>query len=245
LRTFTFIAITLFSGAIAGAILGLINQGIVEPFIDKAIGIETQKQVNAGKVIDFAQQSQYRIYQKEGEIVAATVLGTSLASLFGVVFAYSRSSLPASNNKKKALILAGLMFFVLFLVPALKYPANPPAVGNPATIYYRESLFIGFIAVSGFSTLGLALLYRKLGKNQSKRRRMAIPLIYAAIMAGAYVIFPPNPDKITIPMDLIVSFRIASVSTIGVFWGLLGIIFGAFWDKFKPHETSKEIASTV
>ena len=245
MKTLTFITITLFSGAISGALLGLINQGMVEPFIDKAIGIETQKQVNAGKIIDFAQQSQYRIYQKEGEIVAATVLGTSLASLFGVVFVYSRSSLAGSNNKKKALILAGLMFFVLFLVPALKYPANPPAVGNPATIYYRESLFIGFIAVSGFSTLGLALLYRKLGSNQSKRK-IGIPLIiYAAIMIGAYLVFPPNPDRITISMDLIMNFRIASVSTIGVFWGLLGIIFGAFWDKFKPHETSKEIATPV
>jgi predicted cobalt transporter CbtA len=245
MKTFTFIAMTLFSGAISGAVLGLINQGMVEPFIDKAIGIETQKQVNAGKIIDFAQQSQYRIYQKEGEIVAATVLGTSLASLFGVVFAYSRSSLPASNNKKKALILAGLMFFVLFLVPALKYPANPPAVGNPATIYYREILFIGFIAVSGFSTLGLALLYRKLGKNQPKRK-IGIPLIiYAAIMIGAYLVFPSNPDRITIPMDLILSFRIASVFTTSIFWGLLGIIFGAFWDKFKPHEISKEITSSI
>lgn len=245
MRTFTSITITLFSGAISGALLGLINQSMVEPFIDKAIGIETQKQVNAGKIIDFAQQSQYRIYQKEGEIVAATVLGISLASLFGVVFVYSRSSLAGSNNKKKALILAGLMFFVLFLVPALKYPANPPAVGNPATIYYRESLFIGFIAVSGFSTLGLALLYRKLGKNQSKRK-IGIPLIiYAAIMIGAYLVFPPNPDKITIPMDLIMSFRIASVFTTSIFWGLLGIIFGAFWDKFKPHEISKEITSSI
>ena len=245
MKTFTFITITLFSGAISGALLGLINQGMVEPFIDKAIGIETQKQVNAGKIIDFAQQSQYRIYQKEGEIVAATVLGTSLASLFGVVFVYSRSSLAGSNNKKKALILAGLMFFVLFLVPALKYPANPPAVGNPATIYHRESLFIGFIAVSGFSTLGLALLYRKLGKNQSKRK-IGIPLIiYAAIMISAYLVFPPNPDRITIPMDLIMSFRIASVFTTSIFWGLLGIIFGAFWDKFRPHEISKEITSSI
>ena len=42
MKTFTFIAITLLSGAIAGALLGLINQSIVEPFIDKAIGIETQ-----------------------------------------------------------------------------------------------------------------------------------------------------------------------------------------------------------
>ncbi|HZC20757.1 MAG TPA: CbtA family protein [Nitrososphaeraceae archaeon] len=245
MKTFIFIFITIFSGAIAGALLGLINQSIVEPFIDKAIGIETQRQVNAGKIIDTIQQSQYRTWQKEGEIVAAIIMGVSLASLFGVVFAYTRSSLPSSDNEKKAVILAGLMFVVLFLVPALKYPANPPAVGNPATIYYRESLFIGFIAVSGFSTLGLALLYRKLGSNQSKMRRISIPLIYVAIIVGAYVIFPPNPDKITIPMDLIVSFRIASIFTIGVFWGLVGIIFGAFWDKFKPHETSKEIASTV
>jgi predicted cobalt transporter CbtA len=245
MKTFTFITITLLSGAISGALHGLINQGMVEPFIDKAIGIETQKQVNAGKIIDFAQQSQYRIYQKEGEIVAATVLGISLASLFGVVFAYSRSSLAGSNNKKKALILAGLMFFVLFLVPALKYPANPPAVGNPATIYYRESLFIGFIAVSGFSTLGLALLYRKLGKNQSKRKSGIPLIIYAAIMISAYLVFPPNPDRITIPMDLIMSFRIASVFTTSIFWGLLGIIFGAFWDKFKPHEISKEITSSI
>ena len=245
MKTFIFIFITIFSGAIAGALLGLINQSIVEPFIDKAIGIETQRQVNAGKIIDTIQQSQYRTWQKEGEIVAAIIMGVSLASLFGVVFAYTQSSLPSSDNEKKAVILAGLMFVVLFLVPALKYPANPPAVGNPATIYYRESLFIGFIAVSGFSTLGLALLYRKLGSNQSKMRRISIPLIYVAIIVGAYVIFPPNPDKITIPMDLIVSFRIASIFTIGVFWGLVGIIFGAFWDKFKPHETSKEIASTV
>lgn len=244
MKTFTFIAITLFSGAIAGALLGLINQIIVEPFIDKAIGIETQREINAGNIIDTTQQSQYRIWQKEGEIVAATIMGTSLAALFGVVFVYSRNSLPGSDNEKKALILAGVMFLVLFLVPALKYPANPPAVGNPSTIYYRESLFIGFIAISGFSALVLALLYRKLGSDQSKRN-IATPLVYAAIMVAAYLVFPPNPDKITIPMDLIMGFRTVSVFTIGIFWGLLGIIFGALWDKFKPHETNKEIASTV
>ena len=36
MKTLTFIAITLFSGAIAGTLLGLINQVVVEPFIDKA-----------------------------------------------------------------------------------------------------------------------------------------------------------------------------------------------------------------
>lgn len=48
------------------------------------------------------------------------------------------------------------MFFVLFLVPALKYPSNPPAVGDPETVYYRQSLYL---AISGFGALGLAFLY--------------------------------------------------------------------------------------
>jgi predicted cobalt transporter CbtA len=244
MKIFAFISLTLLSGAIAGALLGLINQGIVEPFIDKAIGIETQREISTGKVVDSTQQSQYRVWQKEGEIVAATIMGMSLASLFGIVFAYSRNFMPVSDNKTKALILASLMFFVLFLVPALKYPPNPPAVGNPSTIYYRENLFIGFIAISGFSTLALALLYKRLGSKDRLKTKTAL-LIYAAIMAIAYLVFPSNPDEITIPTDLIISFRIASVFTMGVFWGLLGIIFGMFWDKFKPHETSKEIATSV
>jgi hypothetical protein len=48
-KTLTFIAITLFSGAIAGTLLGLINQILVEPFVDKAIGIQTQRAINAGE----------------------------------------------------------------------------------------------------------------------------------------------------------------------------------------------------
>jgi predicted cobalt transporter CbtA len=79
-----------------------------------------------------------------------------------------------------------------------------------------------------------------LGNKQSKK--IIVPSIYAVVIASAYLLLPPNPDKITIPTDLIVSFRIASVFTMGIFWGLLGIILGLFWDKLKPHETSKLVS---
>ena len=65
-----------------------------------------------------------------------------------------------------------------------------------------------------------------------------LPVIYAIVMVTAYVSFPPNPDKVTIPMDLITSFRIAGAFTIGIFWWLMGITLGSFWDRFKPYETS-------
>ena len=185
-----------------------------------------------------------------GEVVASTIYGItiygiSLSALFGIVFVYSRNSLPGSNNKKKALVLTGIMFVALFLIPSLKYPANPPAVGSPDTIYYRESLYVGFIAISGFSSLALALLYtKKLVKNinrpsKSKENIAILVLLYVVIMGTAYLLFPPNPDKITISMDLIMTFRVTGASTIGIFWGLMGITLGSFWDKLKPHETSK------
>ncbi|MFZ0252355.1 MAG: CbtA family protein, partial [Nitrososphaeraceae archaeon] len=137
-------------------------------------------------------------------------------------------------NKKKALFLAGILWFVLYLVVALKYPANPPAVGDPETIYYREALYVSFIAISGFTALGLALLWNRVKINSKK---IVFPLVYAGIMIAAYMAMPANPDSISISMELVQSFRVWTAVTIGIFWGLLGIIFGSLWDKFvRPGE---------
>jgi predicted cobalt transporter CbtA len=242
LKAITFVIITLLSGAIAGTILGVINQALVEPYIDRAISIETQNAINEGEVINPVELQNYRLWQKGGEIAAGSILGMSLAALFGLVFLYGRSSIlsHSNSNTKKALILAGIMWLVLFLVPALKYPANPPAVGDPETIYYRESLYIAILAISGFSALGLAFAYGRPGLSSNKTMKIiTFAFIYAVIMITTYVILPPNPDEIAIPMDLVQEFRFASAFTMSVFWGLLGIIFGLFWDRFKPYETAK------
>lgn len=231
------ITISLLSGAIAGTFLGLINQVIVEPSIDEAIEIETQNMISEGEVVDRQEINNFRLWQKGGEIVAGTVLGISIGALFGLVFAFVRNSLPGSNNKEKGIILAGVLFFVLFIIPSIKYPGSPPAVGDPETIVYRQGLYIGMLTISGFSTLGLAILYRKL--NHKESRKVIIPLIYVSIISIAYMILPPNPDDVTIPMELVVEFRILGTLTMGVFWAVLGLVLGTFWDKAKPHETAR------
>jgi predicted cobalt transporter CbtA len=166
-------------------------------------------------------------------------LGTSISALFGIVYAYSRDSLPGSNNKKKGLILAGIMFFVIFLIPALKYPANPPAIGDPETIEYRESLYIGILVVSGFTALGVAILYRSLGQSRKESRKIIVPAIYAVIIALAFAVLPANPDEITISSDLLMNFRIVTTIAMGIFWGTLGLLLGSFWDVVRPHKTAK------
>jgi predicted cobalt transporter CbtA len=233
LKALTLVGITLSSGVIAGIILAFLNLGIVEPTIDKAIALEVQKQVSSGENVNMSELIDYRYWQKAGAFAGGAIYGAGLASLFGVVFVFARSKLPGKNNKQKAILLAGIMWFVLFLMVALKYPANPPAVGDPETIYYRETLYVGYILISGLAALGMAVIWIRTRMNSKK---IIIPLMYAAIMVTAYVVMPSNPDKTEISMDLIQTFRILTAITIGVFWGTLGIIFGSLWDKFLSRE---------
>jgi predicted cobalt transporter CbtA len=233
LKALTLVGITLSSGVIAGIILAFLNLGIVEPTIDKAIALEVQKQVSSGENVNMSELIDYRYWQKAGAFAGGAIYGAGLASLFGVVFVFARSKLHGKNNKQKAILLAGIMWFILFLMVALKYPANPPAVGDPETIYYRETLYVGYIMISGLAALGMAVIWIRTRMNSKK---IIIPLMYAAIMVTAYVAMPSNPDKIEISMDLIQTFRILTAITIGVFWGILGIIFGSLWDKFLSRE---------
>jgi predicted cobalt transporter CbtA len=233
LKALTLVGITLSSGVIAGIILAFLNLGIVEPTIDKAIALEVQKQVSSGENVNMSELIDYRYWQKAGAFAGGAIYGAGLASLFGVVFVFARSRLPGKNNKQKAILLAGIMWLVLFLMVALKYPANPPAVGDPETIYYRETLYVGYILISGLAALGMAVIWIRTRMNSKK---IIIPLMYAAIMVTVYVVMPSNPDKIEISMDLIQTFRILTAITIGVFWGTLGIIFGSLWDKFLSRE---------
>jgi predicted cobalt transporter CbtA len=235
----SFLVVALISGAIAGTILGLVNLALVEPYLDKAIGIEVQNSISKGEEVNPVEHNNYRLWQKGGEIAAGTILGMAFGSLLGMVFVFGRRIIPSGSNIKKALVLSGIVWLVIFLVPAIKYPANPPTVGDPDTINYRQSLFISFILISGFTALGLAILYTKMKKSKVSIKFLTVSVIYAIIMTGAFLVVPPNPDEITAPMDLVNGFRIMSMLTITVFWIILGITFGLIWEKLKPHEATQ------
>jgi len=236
MKTALFIVIILISGCFAGVIHGLTNLAIVEPYLDEAIGIENQILFASGEEEDtpefLAEYTSYRVWQKGGQILAGAVLGTSIGALFGIVFAFSRNSLPQGNNMKKGLTLAGIMWITLYLIPFLKYPANPPTVGDPDTVVLRSILYLSFIAISGFGALGFYQLFKKLRNG----RKIFSIIGYVAFMVGVFLLMPPNPDEISAPMDLVNGFRVMSVVAVTVFWISLGIIVGLFWQKYQPDK---------
>ncbi|MGH1567117.1 MAG: CbtA family protein [Nitrosopumilus sp.] len=236
MKTSLFIIIVLVSGAFAGFIHGTINFVIVEPYLDQAIGIENQNLFRSGEEEDtpefWVEYEGYRVWQKSGQILAGVILGTSIGSLFGIVFALSRKSLPGKNDVKKALVLAGTMWFTLYLIPFLKYPANPPTVGDSETIVLRAIWYLSFIAISGFGVIGFYKLSKKL-KNNKKIIALAG---YGVFVSIVFFVMPENPDEITAPMNLVNEFRIMSALGVTSFWISIGIILGFFWNRLRPHK---------
>jgi len=219
---------------LAGTLHGLANLVLVEPYLDQAIGIENQHLFASGEEKDTpefqASFDSYRYWQKGGQVLAGAILGTSTGALFGIVYTYSRNSLPGKTDLKKTFVLASIMWLAIYFIPFLKYPANPPTVGDPETVVLRSILYLSFIAISGFGAVGFYQMYKKL---QSRKKIIAF-VGYAIFIGIVFVLMPPNPDKISAPMELVNQFRTMSVIAVSTFWVSIAAILGTFWHKFRP-----------
>ena len=120
------------------------------------------------------------------------------------------------------------MWITIFLIPFLKYPANPPTVGEADTVVLRGILYLSFIAISGFSAVGFSRLYKKL----ETKKYLAV-VGYAVFITAVFFIMPPSPDEVTAPMDLVNGFRVMSVMAVTTFWIAEAIILGLLWQKYK------------
>ena len=234
MKTGLFIIIVLVSGCFAGLIHGGLNLVIVEPYLDQAIGIENQTLFATGEEEDtssfLVEYNSYRVGQKGGQVLAGAILGTSIAALVGIVFLFVRKNLPEGNNIKKTLILSGLMWFTIFVIPFLKYPANPPTVGDAETVVMRGILFLSFITISGLGAVAFYQVYKKL-----HNKKIFAFIGYAVFIGVAFFLMPENPDEITAPMELVEGFRGASFVAVSVYWLTLGLILGGFVEKLQER----------
>ena len=163
-------------------------------------------------------------------MLAGAILGTSIAALVGIVFLFTRKVLPQGNNVKKTLVLSGLMWFTIFVIPFLKYPANPPTVGETETVVLRSILFLSFIAISGLGAVGFYQVYKRL-----QNKKIIAFAGYAVFITTVFFLMPENPDEITAPMELVDGFRGASFVAVTVYWLTLGLILGGFIEKLQER----------
>ena len=218
----------LIAGVLAGLAVGIFHLIGTEPVIQQAIDLEDMLSQAAGQ--PSGPELVSRSAQRIGLIIGFLLYGAVWGLIFGLIYWFLRGRMSGRHARRQTLGLALVGYWVLGIFPLLKYPANPPGVGDPATIGYRQGLYFSFLALSLIGALLVSLVYRDLGRvGQSWQRpsvRVPIVAIFSLMYAGALtLLMPDNPDPVPMPPQLVARFRWLSMAGITVFWLVLGGTF--------------------
>ena len=203
------------AGLIAGAVTSAFHFVLAEPVIERAIEQEKETTMAHGAHAEAPIVS--RAVQRRGLVVGLLIYGAVWGALFGVAYLFLESRRQLWNPRVRGWLLAVVLGWAVAWFPFLKYPANPPGVGESATVAYRQLLYVGFIVLSAAGAAAAFLL-------QGRRARVVL-LLYAAYAVALYLAMPANPDPVRMPGDLVWKFRAISLVGLVVFWLALGTSF--------------------
>jgi len=225
------IAASVVVGLLAGLASALLLRVIGEPLVRDATALEDARSAAAAASGAShgaaAPELVSRSVQSGAGLFAA--MGLSGAA-FGLVFALAfwglRSAQPSPF--RRAMWAGVILFGSITLAPWLKYPPNPPAVGDPDTLGRRQGLYVSLIALSLAVGLVGAALAGLLGRQgwPEHRRVAAVAIAVAVVFGTALAVLPPAPDPVDAPATLIWRFRLASLAGNALLWAVLSVGFG-------------------
>lgn len=243
------------SGALAGLLSFVFARVLAEPVIARAIRYESARDTAqaaldraAGLPVTATGPDVFsRTVQEDiGMAVALVVFGAALGALLAVVFTLvQRGSGSHLRPRVLALLLAGAGFTSAYLVPFLKYPANPPAIGHEDTIATRGSLYL---VLQVLSVVALVLAVQA-GRVLARRRgtwqaALLAGLGYVVVVGVAMALLDPvhetpgplrDPSGTIVlggfPADDLYRFRLYAVGGQLILWGALGLVLGPWAER--------------
>lgn len=223
------------TGLIAGLFAALFLTVTAEPSVEEAIRLEESRAApTEGSPVADAEEIVSRDVQKGVGLFAAYGLaGAGFGLLFAGAFVAFRRPFVAGA------VLGG----ALTVAPWLKYPPNPPAVGDPATLTERQVLYLSVIAITLLVGIGATLLSRRLQAAgwDDTRRIAAVVAAVGVTMLVAFALLPPPPDPVNAPANLIWRFRLASLGGNLVLWTALTLGF-ALLARDRDREEVRQVA---
>ena len=224
----------LLAGATAGLVTGLVALVVAEPTLAAAIALEPPG----------GDELFSRTTQKAGLVLGLVLVGLALGALFALAFRLLPSDLRARPwHRALALALGG--FTALYLVPFLRYPANPPGVGDSTTLDTRTSAYLLCLALGVAVTCGAFAGARLLARRgwTSWQRQSVVTLAAVIVVAAAYALLPAQVSLGDVPADLVWGFRLRSLGLQVVLYGVLGGVFGALTERAAAR-TAPALAAT-
>jgi predicted cobalt transporter CbtA len=164
--------------------------------------------------------------QQVGGMLAAVLYGAAVGAVFTLTYALVRHRLQTADDWRASVALAAAGFAGFFLIPFLKYPANPPAVGDPDTIGRRTALYLVAVAWSLVATWAGWRAWRSLASKGAAVAAPATMAVWVALATVGLVVLPADTEPVEAPATLIWQFRLATVAGAAAFWSVMGMVFG-------------------
>ncbi|MFJ6934709.1 CbtA family protein [Streptomyces sp. NPDC101132] len=175
-----------------------------------------------------------------GLATGVLVYGVALGGIASLAFSFVLGRVGGFSPRATAALTAAGAFTTVYFVPFLKYPAAPPAVGNPDTIGQRTTLFFLMILLSVLLGVGAIILGRRLAPRLGNwNATLAAGAGFVVATGLAFLVLPDNTDAVKpeFPAALLWEFRVASVAVQVVMWVVFGVVFGVLGQRLLAHRT--------
>lgn len=226
-------------GIIAGLVVFAFARLAGEPTVERAIAFEAKLDQSKGEAPEPELVSR-KVQRGVGLLIGTVMYGTAIGGLFALVFAFANGRLGNLRPRALSALLAGMGFVSIVLVPTLKYPANPPSVGNPETIGMRTAAF--FLAIA-FSIAAMVLVVQ-IGRRLSSRfgawdASLLAAGIYLTVITLIFHWLPAIDEvPADFPATVMWHFRVTSLGIQAVMWATIGLLFGWFTEGMAHRRRS-------
>ncbi|MGC5012207.1 CbtA family protein [Streptosporangium sp. DT93] len=238
----------LVAGLLAGLLAAVFAYAVGEPRIDQAIALEEAAAAVAAPAGDVGgtatgthsheagtEEAAHshgeealvsRNGQRFGLFLALGLYGLAVGGLFALVYAAVRGRAGPRSEPALAVTLAAAAFLAVVLVPFVKYPANPPAVGDPGTIGQRTVLYLVAVAIGLLAVAAGVAAHRYASGGEPWVRWLVTGAAVLVPVVAAWALMPRIAEVPRgFPADLLWDFRVASLGTQVVFWAGIGVLF--------------------
>ena len=236
----------LLSGLLAGAFFNVFNV----PVIEWAIGLEeaAAEAAAAGGAPEDAGGIPVSLgLQRIGMVGGLALVGVLFGAVFTGLYHLVRLAAPGWNMWAWAAIAGLLGFWSISLFAQIKYPLNPPGIGEETSLLARQGFQFLFIALSLVSVVAVVLAVKLINESGTAGFQLwagyaAVGIAYAVVANVLFLAIPGNPDMIPewVPDVLVIMFRTFTI--IGHFLLWMGIPFGVVgYIKYKERGVNARV----
>ncbi|KAK1182717.1 CbtA family protein [Streptomyces sp. NBS 14/10] len=234
------------AGLGAGVLALIVAYLLGEPNVDKAIGFEeSHAPAHEHHEVELVSRS---LQSTVGLATGVLIYGVAFGGIAALAYCFALGRIGRFTPRATALLLSGCALLAVYVVPFLKYPANPPAVGDPDTISKRTNLYLLMMVGSVLLAIAATILGKRLApKLGTWYATVAAVAAFALVIGLAFAFLPAvNEVPADFPATVLWRFRLSALAIQVTLWGGFGLVFGELAERLlSPKPATRAPASPV